>query len=91
MSFIIGYPIEVSPLAKRDESNPNVAARFELFVCGMEAANGFTELNDPNIQRERFMAQKEMLGEHKVIDEDFLMALEYAMPPAGGLAKEFFV
>ncbi|MFA6491644.1 MAG: lysine--tRNA ligase [Candidatus Babeliales bacterium] len=88
-TFIIGYPIEVSPLAKRDENNTNIAARFELFVCGMELANGFTELNDPFDQAERFKAQvnarKEGDQEAHHYDADYVQALEYALPPAVGV------
>ncbi len=84
-TFVIDYPTAMSPLAKAQESDPGVVYRFELFIAKMEIANAFSELNDPHDQRRRLLAQKEMIGEHKVIDEDFLMALEYAMPPAGGL------
>lgn len=83
--FVIDYPTVMTPLAKAKEDDPSVVYRFELFVAKMEVANAFSELNDPRIQRERLEAQKEMIGEHKEIDEDFLMALEYGMPPAGGL------
>ncbi len=84
-TFVVDYPTVMTPLAKAKEDDPNVVYRFELFIAKMEVANAFSELNDPNIQRERLMSQKEMIGEHKEIDEDFLMALEYGMPPAGGL------
>ncbi len=84
-AFVIDYPTIMTPLAKAKEDDPSLVYRFELFVAKMEIANAFSELNDPAIQRERLEAQKEMIGEHKVIDEDFLMALEYGMPPAGGL------
>ncbi len=84
-TFVIDYPTVMTPLAKAKEDDPNVVYRFELFVAKMEVANAFSELNDPHIQRERLEAQKKMIGEHKEIDEDFLMALEYGMPPAGGL------
>lgn len=84
-TFVTDYPTAMSPLAKAKENDPGVVYRFELFIAKMEIANAFSELNDPNDQRRRLEAQKEMIGEHKVIDEDFLMALEYAMPPAGGL------
>jgi lysyl-tRNA synthetase class 2 len=87
-TFIVGYPIEVSPLAKRDPKNADQAARFELFICGMEFANGFTELNDPQIQYERFMeqvAQREGGNEEAMmVDHDFVTALEYGLPPTGG-------
>ena len=88
-TFIIGYPIEVSPLAKRDEHNPNVAARFELFMCGMEFANGFSELNDPFDQAERFKAQSLAReggdAEAHHYDADYIKALEYGLPPAVGV------
>jgi lysyl-tRNA synthetase class 2 len=84
-TFVIDYPTVMTPLAKAKAEDPSVVYRFELFAAKMEIANAFSELNDPHIQRERLEAQKEMIGEHKVIDEDFLMALEYGMPPAGGL------
>jgi lysyl-tRNA synthetase, class II len=88
-TFIIGYPIEVSPLAKRDEEDKNVAARFELFVAGMELANGFTELNDPFDQADRFKSQVEARGagddEAHHYDAEYVRALEYALPPAVGV------
>jgi len=88
-TFIIGYPIEVSPLAKRDEKNKDVAARFELFVMGMEFANGFTELNDPFDQAERFKKQVESrdAGDQEAhhYDADYVKALEYALPPTVGV------
>jgi lysyl-tRNA synthetase class 2 len=88
-TFITGYPIEVSPLAKRDENNPNIAARFELFVCGMELANGFTELNDPFDQAERFRAQVQAResGDQEAhhYDADYVRALEYGLPPTVGV------
>ncbi len=84
-TFVIDYPTVMTPLAKAKEEDPDLVYRFELFIANMEVANAFSELNDPVVQRERLIAQKEMIGEHKVVDEDFLMALEYAMPPAGGL------
>ncbi|MBI3307343.1 MAG: lysine--tRNA ligase [Candidatus Omnitrophica bacterium] len=84
-TFVIDYPTVMTPLAKAKEDNPDVVYRFELFIAKMEIANAFSELNDPAIQRERLEAQRDMIGEHKVLDEDFLTALEYAMPPAGGL------
>lgn len=88
-TFIIGYPIEVSPLAKRDANNPNVAARFELFMCGMEFANGFSELNDPFDQAARFKAQADARegGDQEAhhYDADYIKALEYGLPPAVGV------
>jgi len=88
-TFIIGYPIEVSPLAKRDPNNPEIAARFELFVCGMELANGFTELNDPIDQESRFKQQVEAkkAGDEEAHehDADYVRALEYGLPPTVGV------
>jgi len=83
--FVVDYPTVMTPLAKAKTEDPELVYRFELFVAKMEIANAFSELNDPGIQRERLMEQKELIGEHKEVDEDFLMALEYGMPPAGGL------
>jgi lysyl-tRNA synthetase class 2 len=97
-TFLLDYPVEMSPLAKRKQDNERLVERFEAFIGGMEVANAFTELNDPIEQRERFSKQKEMqsaesvkmkTGEEErevdVIDEDFLLAMEYGMPPTGGL------
>ena len=75
----------MSPLAKGQKEDPSLVYRFELFISKMEIANAFSELNDPHVQRERLESQKTEIGESKEIDEDFLAALEYAMPPAGGL------
>jgi len=87
--FVTGFPIEVSPLAKKEESDPRLTLRFEGFIAGWEIANAFTELNDPIDQRERFEQQltKREAGDDEahVMDEDFINALEYGMPPAGGL------
>lgn len=86
--FVKDYPIEVSPLAKKIKSDPRFTYRFEAFIIGYEVANAFTELNDPIDQRERFeqqMAKREAGNdEAHVMDEDFVTALEYGMPPAGG-------
>ncbi len=87
-TFITAYPTEVSPLARRNEENPDVTDRFELFVTGRELANAFSELNDPIDQRQRFQKQIDEKGNddeiHSVLDEDFVRALEYGMPSAAG-------
>ncbi|MBA2334121.1 MAG: lysine--tRNA ligase [Blastocatellia bacterium] len=88
-TFIIDYPKSISPLSKASPENPNIAERFELFINGMECANGFSELNDPQEQYERFVDQmKEREGgdeEAMVMDEDYIRALSYGMPPAAGI------
>ena len=88
-TFIIDYPKSISPLSKASPENPNIAERFELFINGMEVANGFSELNDPKEQYERFVDQmSEREGgdeEAMVLDEDYIRALSYGMPPAAGI------
>ena len=89
-SFLVDYPIEMSPLAKKKENNPKIVERFEGFVAGMEICNAFSELNDPIDQRQRFEEQESMRinfndEEADRLDEDFLRAIEYGMPPTGGL------
>ena len=84
-TFVIDYPIETSPLAKKKDDNPALIERFELFIYGRETANAFSELNDPIEQRTRFESQIDNEASGKVIDEDFLASMEYGMPSAGGL------
>ncbi|MEH7390647.1 lysine--tRNA ligase [Bacillus sp. JJ1503] len=88
-TFIYGHPVEISPLAKKNEKDPRFTDRFELFIVAREHANAFTELNDPIDQRERFEAQlkerEQGNDEAHMMDDDFIEALEYGMPPTGGL------
>ena len=87
-TFITEYPTEVSPLARRNDKNPEVTDRFEFFVGGKEIANGFSELNDPEDQAARFMAQVEQkeAGDEEAMhyDADYIRALEYGLPPTAG-------
>lgn len=88
-TIITGHPLEISPLAKQNKDNPLLTDRFEAFIYGRELANGFSELNDPVDQRERFLKQMEerALGDDEAhqMDEDYCRALEYGLPPTGGL------
>ncbi|MEX2599203.1 MAG: lysine--tRNA ligase, partial [Dehalococcoidia bacterium] len=89
-TFLVGHPVEMSPLAKASRDDPRYAERFEAFAAGMEIANSFTELNDPDVQRQRFEEQESLRKQYQGeeldrMDEDFLLALEHGMPPTGGL------
>ncbi len=88
-TFITMYPVEVSPLTKRSPADPRLTERFEFFICRSEMGNAYSELNDPMDQRERFMKQVEQRergdDETEMLDEDFLDAMEYGMPPTGGM------
>lgn len=87
-TFIIGHPTEISPLSRKNDENPEIVDRFELFIAGKEIANAFTELNDPDDQRERFKKQVELREsgdkEAQFMDEDYLTALEHGLPPTAG-------
>src|SRR5260370_12103585 len=87
-TFVVDYPVEVSPLSKQREDDPRFTERFELYVGGMEIANGFSELNDPDAQAERFRQQLAARAkgdvEAHLFDDDYVRALEHGMPPAGG-------
>ncbi len=88
-TFVTDHPLEISPLAKKKPENPELTSRFELFVCGHEYANAFSELNDPVDQQERFAEQmrQKAAGDDEAMDydKDYIRALEYGMPPAGGI------
>lgn len=88
-TFLMDHPVEISPLTKRKPDKPDYTERFELFICGHEYANAYSELNDPIDQRERFKRQDELRAngdeEANMIDEDFMLALEYGMAPTGGM------
>jgi lysyl-tRNA synthetase class 2 len=87
-TFITGYPVEVSPLSRSSDADPELTERFELFIAGREIANGFSELNDPEDQRSRFLQQVEDReagdAEAHFMDHDYIEALEYGMPPTAG-------
>jgi lysyl-tRNA synthetase class 2 len=87
-TFIVGYPTEVSPLSRRNDRSPALTERFELFIAGREIANGFSELNDPEDQRGRFeqQLQHREAGDEEAhrMDDDYIEALEYGMPPTAG-------
>ena len=88
-TLLLDYPVELSPLAKRHRSEPGLVERFEAYVGGMEIANAFTELNDPDDQRQRFIEQTRYAAEGdeeaQPYDEAFVTALEHGMPPTGGI------
>jgi len=85
-TFVLDYPASLCPLTRRKKDDPKYAERFELYIAGMELANAYTELNDPAVQEENFQIQ--LRGQEEsmaTMDEDFIAALKYGMPPAGGL------
>ncbi|HGY12444.1 MAG TPA: lysine--tRNA ligase, partial [Desulfobacterales bacterium] len=87
-TFITGYPVEVSPLSRKNDVNPELTDRFELFIAGREIANGFSEINDPEDQNNRFLMQvrqrDEGNSEAHIMDSEYVEALEYGMPPTAG-------
>ena len=87
-TYIIDYPVEISPLARASDAHPEITERFELYIFGRETANGFSELNDPEDQARRFQAQADAKSqgddEAMYYDDDFIRALEYGLPPTGG-------
>jgi lysyl-tRNA synthetase class 2 len=86
--FVLDYPASICPLTKRKQGRPEIAERFELFIAGMEIANAYTELNDPDLQEQLFKTQLAGLAEEESMakmDHDFIRALKHGMPPAGGL------
>lgn len=87
-TFIIDYPVEISPLARASDADPEITERFELYIAGRETANGFSELNDPDDQARRFKAQadKKSHGDDEAMyyDADYIRALEYGLPPTAG-------
>ena len=86
--FVLDYPASICPLTKRKRGRPEIAERFELFIAGMEIANAYTELNDPDLQEQLFKTQLAGLAEEESMakmDHDFIRALKHGMPPAGGL------
>jgi lysyl-tRNA synthetase class 2 len=87
-TFVIDYPAAICPLTKQSKKDPRYAERFELFIAGMELANAYTELNDPDVQEANFRQQLRGLSQEESMakmDDDFITALKYGMPPAGGL------
>jgi lysyl-tRNA synthetase class 2 len=87
-TFVVSYPVEVSPLARRNDKDPQFVDRFELYIAGRELANAFSELNDPEDQLQRFLEQlrEREAGDQEAhaLDEDYVRALEYGMPPTAG-------
>jgi len=87
-TFVMDYPAAICPLTRQSKKDPRFAERFELYIAGMEVANAYTELNDPDVQEKNFRHQLRGLSDEESMarmDEDFITALKYGMPPAGGL------